>query len=64
MNTIEMMSNASLPVPGDISICGACGAFHEFDGLLNLIKPSPARMRAIKNTPALQDLQERLIKRK
>jgi hypothetical protein len=51
------------PVPGDLSMCGGCGAFSEFDGLLHLVKPSLDKMKAIINTPQLMDMQARLIKR-
>ena len=63
MNTIEMRENARPPLPGDITICGGCGEFSIFDGLLQLRKPDPMEERAIKNTPALMDMQDRMRRR-
>lgn len=63
MNSMEM-KGTKLPAPGDISICGACGAIHQFDGYMRLIKPSSDFLKAAEATPAIQDLRERLVKRK
>jgi hypothetical protein len=62
MNSLELKLQRP-PIPGDISICGGCGAFSVFDGLLHLARPSPSVMTAIMNTPELMDLQTRLVKR-
>jgi len=62
MNSLEMRL-VRPPVPGDISMCGGCGAFLVFDGLLHRIKPSLSTMLAIMNTPELMDMQARLVKR-
>lgn len=63
MNTVEMRINPRLPLPGDISCCGGCGYFSIFNGLLQLERPDPATMRAIMNTPALMDMQARMLAR-
>jgi hypothetical protein len=62
LNSIEMMF-ARPPVPGDISICGSCGAFAIFNGLLQLEKPDAVKMRQITNTPELMDAQARILER-
>jgi hypothetical protein len=62
MNSMEMRFLRP-PMPGDISMCGSCGAFSVFNGLLQLEKPDVRMMRAISNTPELMDMQERLVKR-
>jgi hypothetical protein len=62
LNSIEMRF-ARPPMPGDISICGGCGEFSVFDGLLRLEKPDPELMKRIMNTPELLDAQARIIAR-
>jgi hypothetical protein len=62
MNSLEMML-VRPPIAGDLSMCGACGAFSEFDDLGHIHKPSLERMKEIVNTPQLMDMQARLVKR-
>lgn len=63
MNSVEMRFQRP-PMPGDISMCGGCGAFSVFNGLLQLEKPDVAKMHQIMNTPELMDMQARLVARK
>jgi hypothetical protein len=63
MNTLEMRQNASPPKPGDISICGGCGAFGIFNGELNIERPSRDMWRKIYNTPELMEMQSQILGR-
>lgn len=51
------------PVPGDISICAACGAFGIFNGLLQVEKPDASMMRQITNTPEIMKMQADILAR-
>lgn len=60
MNSAEMRQPPRPPQPGDISMCGGCGAFSIFTAGLDLVKPTNEEYRRIMNTPELVDMQARL----
>lgn len=62
MNSAEMRF-ARPPMPGDLSICAACGAFGVFDGLLLVRKPSVTEMKAITATPEVMKMQADILAR-
>jgi hypothetical protein len=63
MNTLEMREMPREPIPGDVSICGGCGAFGVFNGLLQIEKPDTRVMRRIYNTPELMEMQAQILGR-
>lgn len=62
MNSLEMR-NLRVEHPGDISICGGCGAFGIFNGLMQIMKPDKIMMRKIHNTPELMEMQAQILGR-
>lgn len=62
MNSLEMRF-ARPPMPGDISICAACGAFGIFNGLLQVEAPDAAIMKRIMATEELMKMQADILAR-
>jgi hypothetical protein len=62
MNSLEMKL-ARPPMPGDISICAACGAFGVFDELLHVRVPTLEEIRSINGTEELMRMQAEILAR-
>ena len=63
MNSLEMRSPVRPPIPGDISICGGCGAFGVFNGLLQIEKPSRDMLKACFENAELMEMREQILGR-